>query len=141
VISSRRSQNIGLYVGIDQALSLTDGTASSAAALARYPDRPPQLQAGRRWLSGPLRRGRRSCEPFLRVGFSAPCATQFEYGSPPMTAAAGTSVPDALAVLDHIAEPVEGIPFWPTRFLQSATPAAWRSGGGSTGRRAAARPR
>ena len=154
-------QNIGLYVGIDQALSLTGGTATErAAALARYPDTANMPAAVSFKLALALAEAGRFDEAdrmFVNRFFASE-----ELGTNvrdvyvevrlmrAREAARHQQCRDALAVIDRLAEPVEGIPF--TRdgldaFLHvSETPAADRRSGGRlrTGRpcsRALARPR
>ena len=127
-------QNIGLYVGIDQALSLTGGTATErAAALARYPDTANMPAAVSFKLALALAEAGRFDEAdriFVNRFFASE-----ELGTNvrdvyvevrllrAREAARHQQCPDALAVVDRIAEAVEGIPF--TRdgldaFLRSA---------------------
>ena len=127
-------QNIGLYVGIDQALSLTGGTATErAAALARYPDTANMPAAVSFKLALALAEAGRFDEAdriFVNRFFASE-----ELGTNvrdvylevrlmrARDAARHQQCRDALAVIDRLADPVEGIPF--TRdgldaFLQSA---------------------
>jgi tetratricopeptide (TPR) repeat protein len=127
-------QNIGLYVGIDQALSLTGGTASErASALARYPDAANMPAAVSFKLAVALAEAGRFDEAdrmFVNRFFASE-----ELGTNvrdvylevrlmrARDAARHQQCGDALGVVDRLAEPVEGIPF--TRdgldaFLQSA---------------------
>ena len=127
-------QNIGLYVGIDQALSLTDGTATErAAALARYPDRANMPAAVTFKLAVALAEAGRF-DDADRIFVNRFFASE-ELGTNvrdvylevrllrAREAARHQQCRDALAVVDRLAEAVEGIPF--TRdgldaFLQSA---------------------
>jgi tetratricopeptide (TPR) repeat protein len=127
-------QNIGLYVGIDQALSLTGGAATErAAALARYPDTANMPATVSFKLALALAEAGRFDEAdriFVNRFFASE-----ELGTNvrdvyvevrllrARDAARHQQCRDALAVVDHIAEAVESIPF--TRdgldaFLQSA---------------------
>ena len=127
-------QNIGLYVGIDQALSLTGGTASErASALARYPDAANMPAAVSFKLALALAEAGRFDEAdriFVNRFFASE-----ELGTNvrdvylevrlmrARDAARHQQCGDALAVIDRLADPVDGIPF--TRdgldaFLQSA---------------------
>jgi tetratricopeptide (TPR) repeat protein len=127
-------QNIGLYIGIDQALSLTNGSAAErAAALGRYPDQDnmPATVSFKLALALAEAGGFDEADRIFVNRFFA----SEELGTNvrdvyvevrllrARAAARHQQCADALAVVDHLTEAVEGIAF--TRdglgtFLQSA---------------------
>ena len=115
-------ENLGLYVGVDQALSLTGGTAAErAAALARYPDPATMPAAVSFKLALALAEADRFDDAdrlFVNRFFaSEELGTNVRdvYVEVRLLRARHDArqgrCDDALAAIDHLADPVEGIAF------------------------------